>query len=150
MKKYAFRLEAVLKLRKLKEENCRMELGQLILYLNKIEDQISHEKSEINKYYEIQEGALKNGAKGSQINAFPMLIGAKDQNINLLERDKKKQEDLIADKKMELAQLRGDLKVMENLKEKDFQEYRKALNKEIDQKVEEQTQNWLQFKDKKV
>jgi flagellar FliJ protein len=150
MKKYAFRLEAVLKLRKLKEENCRMELGQLILYLNKIEDQISHEKSEINKYYEIQEGALKNGAKGSQINAFPMLIGAKDQNINLLERDKKKQEELIADKKMELAQLRGDLKVMENLKEKDFQEYRKALNKEIDQKVEEQTQNWLQFKDKKV
>jgi flagellar FliJ protein len=150
MKKYAFRLEAVLKLRKLKEENCRMELGQLILYLNKIEDQISHEKSEINKYYEIQEGALKNGAKGSQINAFPMLIEAKDQNINLLERDKKKQEELIADKKMELAQLRGDLKVMENLKEKDFQEYRKALNKEIDQKVEEQTQNWLQFKDKKV
>ena len=150
MKKYAFRLEAVLKLRKLKEENCRMELGQLILYLNKIEDQISHEKTEINKYYEIQEGALKNGAKGSQINAFPMLIGAKDQNINLLERDKKKQEELIADKKMELAQLRGDLKVMENLKEKDFQEYRKALNKEIDQKVEEQTQNWLQFKDKKV
>lgn len=79
-----------------------------------------------------------------------MLIEAKDQNINLLERDKKKQEGLIADKKMELAQLRGDLKVMENLKEKDFQEYRKALNKEIDQKVEEQTQNWLQFKDKKV
>lgn len=150
MKKYVFRLEAVLKLRKLKEENCRMELGQLILYLNKIEDQISHEKSEINKYYEIQEGALKYGAKGSQINAFPMLIEAKDQNINLLERDKKKQEGLIADKKMELAQLRGDLKVMENLKEKDFQEYRKALNKEIDQKVEEQTQNWLQFKDKKV
>jgi len=150
MKKYAFRLEAVLKLRKLKEENCRMELGQLILFLNKIEDQISHEKSEIKKYYEIQEGALKNGAKGSQINAFPMLIGAKDQNINLLERDKKKQEELIADKKMELAQLRGDLKVMENLKEKDFQDYRKALNKEIDQKVEEQTQNWLQFKDKKV
>jgi flagellar FliJ protein len=150
MKKYAFRLEAVLKLRKLKEENCRMELGQLILYLNKIEDQINHEKSEINKYYEIQEGALKNGAKGSQINAFPMLVSAKDQNINLLERDKKKQEELIADKKMELAQLRGDLKVMENLKEKDFQDHRKALNKEIDQKVEEQTQNWLQFKDKKV
>jgi flagellar FliJ protein len=150
MKKYAFRLEAVLKLRKLKEENCRMELGQLILYLNKIEDQIDHEKSEINKYFEIQESALKNGALGGQINAFPMLVKAKDQNIILLERDKKKQEELIADKKMELAQLRGDLKVMENLKEKDYQEYRKALNKEIDQKVEEQTQNWLQFKDKKV
>lgn len=150
MKKYAFRLEAVLKLRKLKEENCRMELGQMILFMNKIEDQINHEKSEINKYFDIQESALKKGILGGQINTYPSLIQAKDQNILLLERDKKKQETLIEEKKMELAQLRGDLKVMENLKEKDFQDYKKALNKEIDQKVEEQTQNWLQFKDKKV
>jgi flagellar FliJ protein len=150
MKKYAFRLDAVLKLRKLKEENCRMELGQMILYLNKIEDQINHEKNEINKYFEIQQGALQNGVRGGQINAFPGLIRAKDQNISLLERDKIKQENLIAEKKLELAQLRGDLKVMENLKDKDYQEYKKALNKEIDQKVEEQTQNWLQFKDNKV
>ena len=150
MKKYAFRLDAVLKLRKLKEENCRMELGQMILYLNKIEDQINHEKNEINKYFEIQQGALKNGVLGGQINAFPGLIRAKDQNISLLERDRLKQENLIAEKKLELAQLRGDLKVLENLKDKDYQEYKKALNKEIDQKVEEQTQNWLQFKDNKV
>ncbi len=122
----------------------------MILYLNKIEDQINHEKNEINKYFEIQQDALQNGARGGQINAFPGLIRAKDQNISLLERDKIKQENLIAEKKLELAQLRGDLKVMENLKDKDYQEYKKALNKEIDQKVEEQTQNWLQFKDNKV
>lgn len=150
MKKYSFRLEAVLKVRKLKEENCRMELGQLILHLNKIEDQISHEKNEIQKYFEIQESNLKTGVRSGQINAFPMLVRAKDQNIELLERDKKRQEQIIADKKLELAQLRGDLKVIENLKDKDYQEYRRALNKEIDQKVEEQTQNWLQFREKKV
>jgi hypothetical protein len=46
--------------------------------------------------------------------------------------------------------LRGELKVLENLKEKDFDQYKKALNKEIDQKVEEQTQNWLQFNERKV
>jgi hypothetical protein len=38
---------------------------------------------------------------------------------------------------------------MENLKEKNYEEYRKAFNKEVDQKVEEQTQNWLQHKDKR-
>lgn len=150
MKKYTFRLEPVLKVRKLKEENCRMELGQLIMHLNKIQDQLTHDRSELDNYYKIQEGALKTGMSGSQLQAFPMLVSAKEENIKRLLGVKKKQEDLIEEKKRELATLKGDLKVMENMKEKDYEGYRKALNKEIDQKVEEQTQNWLQFKDKKA
>lgn len=150
MNAYRFRLEAVLKLRKLKEENCRMELGQLLTELQRIENQLLHERAEINKYFKIQEGSLKNGIKGSQIQAFPMLVEAKEKNIQLLLRDKKKQEQLVETKKQELAVLRGELKVVENLKEKDYTEFRKALNKEIDQKVEEQTQNWLLHQGKKV
>lgn len=150
MRKYEFRLDPVLKLRKLKEENCRMELGQLLMELNRIEDQLAHDRNEIDNYYKIQEGALQNGMRGGQVQAFPMLIAAKNKNIELLERDKQKQIDRVEAKKQELAQLRGDLKVMENLKEKSFDEWKKAVNKEIDQKVEEQTQNWLATKDKKA
>lgn len=148
MRKYEFRLDPVLKLRKLKEENCRMELGQLIMELTRIEDQLAHDRKEIDNYYKIQESALENGMRGGQVQAFPMLIAAKNRNIDLLLADKKKQEDRVEAKKQELAQLRGDLKVMENLKEKSYDEWKKATNKEIDQKVEEQTQNWLQTKDK--
>ncbi len=150
MKKYTFKLDPVLKVRKLKEENCRMELGKLISFLNRIEDQIKHDSSEIQNYYKIQEASLQNGVRGDQVQAFPMLIAAKEKNIQLLHRDKKEQERLIDLKKKELATLRGELKVLENLKEKDFDQYKKALNKEIDQKVEEQTQNWLQFNERKV
>ena len=150
MKKYEFRLDPVLKLRKLKEENCRMELGQLLMELTRIEDQLAHDRNEIDNYYKIQEGALQTGMRGGQVQAFPMLIAAKNRNIDLLEIEKKKQVDRVEAKKQELAQLRGDLKVMENLKEKSYDEWKKALNKEIDQKVEEQTQNWLQTKDKKA
>ena len=150
MKKYLFKLDPVLKLRKLKEENCRMELGKLISFLSRIEDQIKHDTSEIQNYYKIQEASLQNGVRGDQVQAFPMLIAAKEKNIELLHRDKKEQEGLIDLKKKELAILRGELKVLENLKEKYFDQYKKALNKEIDQKVEEQTQNWLQFNERKV
>jgi flagellar FliJ protein len=150
MKKYEFRLDPVLKLRKLKEENCRMELGQLLMELNRIEDQLAHDRFEIDNYYKIQEGALKTGLSGGQVQAFPMLVAGKNKSIDLLEIDKKNQINRIEIKKQELAQLRGDLKVMENLKEKSYDQWRKALNKEIDQKVEEQTQNWLQTKDKKA
>jgi flagellar FliJ protein len=150
MRKYSFRLEPVLKLKKLKEENCRMELGQLVTQLGRIEEQLQHDKNEIGRYYQIQEGGLHTGLTGRQLQAFPMLIAAKEQNIRLLEGDRKKQEEMIATKRQELALLRGDLKVMENLREKDFDAYKRALGKEIDQKVEEQTQIWLQYKDKKV
>lgn len=150
MKRYTFRLEPVLKVRKLKEENCRMELGQLVTYLNKIDNQLEHDRKEIQNYFNIQEAALKNGVRGDQVQAFPMLIAAKERNIELLLRDKKIQERLIEEKKQELAVLKGELKVIENLREKDYNEYRKALNKEIDQKVEEQTQNWLQHRERKV
>ena len=150
MKKYTFKLEPVLKIRKLKEENCRMELGRLLTELNKIEVQLVHERKEIDNYFTIQESSLKNGIRGNQIQAFPMLVAAKEKNIQLLMRDKNNQEQSIETKKQELAVLRGELKVIENLKEKDFTEYRKAVNKEIDQKVEEQTQNWLQHKEHKV
>jgi flagellar FliJ protein len=150
MKKYQFRLEAVLKLRKFKEESCRMEMGRLLMDLNKIDDQLLFDKNEIENYYKIQEGALKTGIAGSQLQAFPMLVAAKERNIELLHIDRKKQVQLVEEKKQELAMLRGELKVIENLKEKDFDAYKKAVNKEIDQKVEEQTQIWMQYREKKA
>jgi len=150
MKKYTFRLEPVLKLRRLKEENCRMELGRLLQDLNRIEDQLKHDREEVSNYYKIQESGLKNGIRGDQLQAFPMLVAAKDKNIQLLLRDQKIQEGKVETKKQELAILRGELKVLENLKEKDYGEFRKAVNKDTDQKVEEQTQIWLQHRDKKA
>lgn len=120
-----------------------MELGRLITHLSKIDEQLAHDRREIDNYFHIQEAAMKGGVRGDQIQAFPMLVAAKEKNIQLLMRDRLIQEGMIEEKKKELAILRGELKVIENLKEKDYTDYRKAMNKEIDQKVEEQTQNWL-------
>lgn len=117
--------------------------------LGRIDNQLDHDRREIDRYYQIQEGGLKNGMKGGQVQLFPMMVAGKERNIQLLLDTKKRQEELIEDKRKELAVLRGELKVMENLKEKDFQDWRKAVNKEIDQKVEEQTQIWLHYQDKK-
>ena len=149
MKKYQFKLDAVLKLRKLKEENCRTELGFLNRALDRIADQITHENGEISKYYQIQELSLQNGATAGKLQTFPGMVAAKEKAIKILEREKKRHEEMIVEKKEELAMLRGELKVMENLKEKDFGEWKKAYNKEVDQKVEVQTQIWLNHRDKR-
>lgn len=149
MKKYQFKLDAVLKLRKLREENCRTELGILLRDLDAINDRIAHENAEITKYFQIQEASLKTGATAGKLQAFPGIIAAKDKAIKHLEQGRRRQEQMIVEKKEELAILRGELKVMENLKEKDFGVWKKAYNKEVDEKVEEQTQNWLFHRDKK-
>jgi flagellar protein FliJ len=127
-----------------------MELGHLMSELNKILDQIKKEKEDIQSYYEIQERTLKTGIKGFQVQSFPMLVDGKKQNILDLEKRKIKQERSIELKRLELAELKGQLKVMENLKQKDYDENKRQMNKEIDQKVEEQTQNWLRFNEKKA
>ncbi|HXH31225.1 MAG TPA: flagellar export protein FliJ [Bacteriovoracaceae bacterium] len=150
LKKYEFRLDPVLKLRKLKEETCRTELGQLIGALGRIEAQLQLDRNDVETYFKIQEGSLKTGIRGDQLQAFPMLVAAKERNIELLLQDQKKQESRIEQKRTELATLRGELKVIEKLKEKGYDEHKKAMNKEIDQKVEEQTQIWSQHKDKRL
>lgn len=150
MKKYQFRLEAVLKVRKFKEETCRMELGYLLNELQKIIDQLKHDQEQIDSYYKIQEGALgqSGGMTASQLQTFPMLVAGKTRNIELLNGALERQEKLVEDKRKELAIIKGELKVIESMKEKDFEKYRKEVNKEIDKKVEEQTQNWLLHKNK--
>jgi flagellar FliJ protein len=148
MKKYTFRLEPVLKMRKLREENCRTELGVLMNELRRIEEQLERDSSEIDRYYQIQEGGLLSGLKATQLQAFPMLVAGKARNIELLHMEKERQHKKIESKRQELASLKGELKVMENLKEKDYDEYRKSVAKDINQKVEEQTQLWLLQKEK--
>ena len=146
LKKYAFKLEAVLKLKKFNEETCRMELGALMLEMQKIDNQIEYEKLQIDNYYKMQEDLVTDGGAGSRLQMIPNLIAGKTKNIQLLNRAKRKQQQLIDEKRQQLIEVKAELQVMEKLKEKDFNAYKKALNKEIDQKVEEQTQLWLMNK----
>jgi flagellar export protein FliJ len=147
MNKYKFRLEAVLKIRKFKEEARRVELGKLLMELNKIDEQLNHDQKEIDTYYEIQEDNLKSGMPAGKIQILPFLVQGKKRNLELLLIAKRRMEMLIEEKRQELAIARGELKVMEKLHEKDHDEYLRSYRKEMDNKVEEQTRNWLLNKD---
>jgi flagellar FliJ protein len=143
MKTYHFKLQAVLKLRKIKEEKCRTELGFLIAKLEKIKKQITYDSEQIQKYFDHQEYNLNSGMTASKVQLFPFLVEGKQRNISLLRDALEKQNELIERKKKELSKFKADLKVIEKLREKDFDQYKKELNKEIDQKIEEQSQLWL-------
>jgi flagellar export protein FliJ len=119
MKKFSFRLEKVLKLRKFREEECKNELGQAISYLNMIEN-------------EIKITAVKRQNAASQRFSDPKETGVWDNYILRLDQEAERlmeravQAEIIVEEKRALYQeAYKDLKSLEKLKEKREKEYRK-------------------------
>lgn len=138
MQKFKFKLDGVLKVREFKEKKIKIELGEILRELNKVEDQIKKANDEISEAYEAQEASMKNGSVTAQmLQFFPMFITGKKEDIknkeNLRYALKKKYDQKI----QELASARGEVKIMENFKEKKKGEWTKEKNKKEQEAIEE-------------
>lgn len=144
MKRYQFRLEAVRKMRAMHEETCRNELGLLMVERQNILNQIETLVQDIKAAYVEQETHLAGGMKASHAAYFPQAVAGREGQIKLLQKQVEMADARIADKKVELAQKRADLKLMENLREKDHAAWKKAYAKEENLKVDEMVQMWAE------
>ena len=121
MKKFKFNLEKILQIRKFKEEECKLALGQAISVLNKIEN-------------EIKQTALKRHNAASQRFTNPGEIVYWQNYILRLDVETQKLTEKAAQAQMVVEEKRSlyleaskDLKAMEKLKEKQQKEYRKEM-----------------------
>ena len=146
MKGFKFKLEALLKVRKLKEDQCKMEIGRLQVERQKRIDDIKKQHEGIGQAFSDQEASLTRGASGLDLQFYPYFVQGKRANIQVLESEIKKLDEIIKQKTSELAKLRGDVKVLDSMKEKHQTEYKKKLNKKIDQDIEEQVQIWKSYR----
>lgn len=146
MKGFKFKLEALLKVRKLKEDQCKMELGRLQVQKQAKLDEIKKQNLGIDKAYGDQESTVQQGAKGLDLRFYPYFMQGKRTNIKLLEQEIEALDREIENKNKELIELRANVKVLDSMKEKQFEKYKKDLNKKIDLDIEEQVQNWMQYK----
>ena len=142
MKRYQFRLEAVRKMRTMLEETCRNALGMLMVERQNLVELIETIQHDIQGTYVEQETSLAVGMKAGHAAFFPYAVEGKKARIKEIEKEMAVLDVKIEDKKKELIQCRADLKLIENLREKDYQAWRKAYNKETDLKVEEMVQLW--------
>jgi flagellar FliJ protein len=122
MKRFTFRLEKVLQLRKFKENECKLALGLAISILNKIEN-------------EIKMTALKHGEAARQRFNSPQEMAGWDMYILRLEQEAENlaqqaaQAELVVEEKRELyIEAQRDLKAIEKLKEKRKKEYNKEMS----------------------
>jgi len=121
MKRFTFRLEKVLQLRKFRENECKLALGQAISVLNKIEN-------------DIKITAMRHHNAVEQRFITPADMASWDNYILRLEQEaerlaqKAAQAELVVEEKRALyIEAQKDLKAIEKLKEKRQKEYRKDV-----------------------
>lgn len=135
--KFKFKLDALLKVREFKEQKIKIELGQLLKEISSVEEKIALAHKAIDECYEAQDAILRDPTSGSMLQFFPYFVKGKKEDIknneNLLYALKKK----YANKMTELAMARGEVKVMENFKEKKKDEWKKHKDKKEFENIEE-------------
>ena len=137
MQKFKFKLDGLLKVREFKEKKIKIELGEILKEVGEVEGKIAFANKAIDETYEAQEAFMQDLSSGNMLQFFPVFIQGKKEDIknkeNLLWALKKKYDAKI----LELATARGQVKVMENFKEKKLGEWTKEKNKKEMESIEE-------------
>lgn len=137
-KKFKYKLDAALKVRKFKEMNLKIALSQILNEIYAAEDKIKKLSLDIDVLYRSQEDLLENdGASANFIQSFPVYLNAKNadiKNTELILKSLREKYDL---KLTETKAAMGDVKLIENLKEKAFTLHHKENMKQDQQNLEE-------------
>ncbi len=149
MSKYKFKLDALLKLRHLKEEQCKLEIGRLQIQITNFKKLIAKHEDEIGQAYQSQEQELNQGLSGVEARFYPFFVSGKRAHIDKIQNELNELQKEIDKKYEALKKLRGDVKVIEQMKDKDHKKYKKELEKKAFAEMEEQTQNWRIMTEKK-
>ncbi len=137
MQKFQFKLNGLLKVREFKEKKIKVELGEILKEISQTEELIKKLHKDIDDTYKAQEAMMRDPAAGKMLQFFPYFIQGKKEDIkqkeNLLYAFRKKYERKV----QELAEARGEVKVLENFKEKKQTEWKKEFDKKIQSDMEE-------------
>ena len=137
MQKFKFKLDGLLKVREFKEKRIKIELAEILKELADVEDKIVKINLAIGEAYEAQDKLVADATAGRMIQFFPMFIQGKKEDLknkeSLLWALKKK----YAAKVEELRKARGDVKVLENFKDKKKIEHLRVAMKKEQEEIEE-------------
>jgi len=145
MKKYKFKLDALLKIRKIREDQCKMEIGRIQVQITNLKNEVEKHSAGISEAYDLQEQSLATGASGLENRFHPYFVEGKRAHIGKLQEQIEELELRVQQFYRILSTLRANVKVIEEMKEKDKTEYKKQLNKKINEDIEEQNMNWRQI-----
>jgi len=121
MKRFKFNLEKILQLRKFREDECKIALGQAISVLNKIENDI---KETAVKHHN---AALQRFNDSADIASWDMYILRLEMEAEKLTEKAAQAEIVVEEKRALYIEAQRDMKAIEKLKDKQQKEYRKEM-----------------------
>jgi flagellar FliJ protein len=121
MRRFKFNLEKILQLRKFREEECKLALGQAISVLNKIENEIK--VTAVKRH----NAATQRFNDTYEIASWDIYILRLEQEAETLASKAAQAEMVVEEKRALYLDASKDLKAMEKLKEKQQKEYRKEM-----------------------
>ena len=132
-KKFEFKLKTLLKLRNFEEKQAKEAVGKILKEIDEIRTKIKEMKKEIDGVYISQ----KRSTDGRMLSFFPKHIQAINDNIAsqtvIMDALRRQYEEA----KIVLAKSRGEVKVIENIKDKKFKEHKKKNDKSDQEMLEE-------------
>ena len=126
MKRFRFSLEKVLKFREFSEQEAKNELGRAISILNAIENNIKHNALVHGQAVQERFSGINTAGVLSML-AWDNYILRLEQEAQRLAEEAAQAELVVEEKRNIYLEASRELKVMEKLKEKREQEYRKEM-----------------------
>lgn len=136
-KKFKFKLEGLLKLRHFKEEQLKVELGQINTEIQQTKNRIAELKAHVEEAYNSQEQSLKGRSDGRLARFFPYFIQAKKEDIKANENLLYSLERKYQQKLVEVSKAMGESKLIHNMKDKAKEAWKKDRDKKEQEDIEE-------------
>ncbi|MDA8792811.1 flagellar FliJ family protein [Bacteriovoracaceae bacterium] len=126
-----------MKLRKLEEDQAKMALSLLQKKRNEITDKIAIIKEQMQDHYLEHEQLLKKGLTARQSRFIPYFNEGKRAQLKKFEMIISEFDEKILQARDYLNSKRGNVKVIEKIKEKDVKAYKKEQNKKLNEELDE-------------
>lgn len=137
MAKFNFRLESVLKLREFKEKEVMNQIAEVVQEIENTKQEIADIHTAIDKGYSSQESLVDSSAKGQHYAFYPYFFKGKKEHLTQCEARLAALEKKYQRKIEEYAEAKGEVKVIQGLKDKAFAEYKKEYDKKVEENREE-------------
>ena len=132
-----FKLESLLKLKKFKEREEKINLGKILKKIGEKEAKISYLNKSLEKIYMEQSSQMEKGIDGKDLRTYPIMIQSLKDKINehqgTLQQFKEKCEGC----RKNLNTIMGEVKVLQKLKGEHQKKYYKYRNAKREREIED-------------
>ncbi|WP_412471971.1 flagellar FliJ family protein [Halobacteriovorax sp. RT-1-4] len=137
MRREKFKLQGLLKLREFREQKIKLELGQINIEKGRLNEAIAKCNLDIEETYKAQEAFFDTYTSGRNAQFFPMFIQSKRDEIKVLENQLHAVQRQYQEKVKELSVAKGEVKVIDNLKNEFETEQNRVIEKKRQEAIDE-------------